>query len=98
MTSNETNELNYDANWFALERNTNAVRSISVLLLGLVISSVVSGLFYALALALMANYSTQGLGLFVLFLAAVFALVLLALSVFVSVKELRLSRDYREVQ
>ena len=98
MTTNEKHELNYDANWFALERNTNAIRSISILLIGLVVSSVLSALLYALAVALMANYSTQGLGVFVLILAVSTGLVVLAGSIFACAKELKLSRDYREVQ
>ena len=98
MTSNENHELNYDANWFALERNTNAIRSISILLLSLVASSVISGSLYFLSLVLMVDYNTRGLGVFLLILAAAIGLVLLVGSIFMSAKELKLSRDYREVQ
>ena len=98
MTSNESHELNYDANWFALERNTNAIRSISILLLSLVASSVISGSLYFLSLVLMVDYNTRGLGVFLLILAAAIGLVLLVGSIFMSAKELKLSRDYREVQ
>ncbi len=98
MTSNENQELNYDANWFALERNTNAIRSISILLLGLVASSVISGGLYFLSLMLVVDYNTRAFGVFLLFLAAAFGLVLLVGSIFLSAKELKLSRDYREVE
>jgi hypothetical protein len=98
MTQDQDDDVDFDANWFAIERNTNATRAVVILLLSFAGSTLVSTVFFMLGFLAAFNADTADLTSVFYVIGGVTWVAWISVAIFRALLELQKSRDYREIQ
>jgi hypothetical protein len=98
VPQDQDDDVVFDANWFAIERNTNATRAVVILLLSFAGSTLVSAVFFMVGFLAALNADTANLTSVLYVTGGVTWFAWISIAIFRALLELQKSRDYREVQ
>jgi hypothetical protein len=98
MSDKEDSEVEFDSNWFALERNTNATRTVAVLLLGSLRATLATVFVGFIGLLVTLNQGALAVSLFFYAASILVWLIMMIFTYIEATNEFTASRDYREVQ
>ena len=98
MSQDQDDNIDFDANWFAIERNTNATRAVVILLVSFAGSTLASTVFFMLGFLAAFNANTANLTSVLYVMGGVTWFTWISIAIVRALLELQKSRDYREVQ
>ena len=98
MSQDQDDDVVFDANWFAIERNTNATRAVVILLLSFAGSTLVSAVFFMRGFLAALNVDTANSASVLYVIGGVTWFAWISVAIVRALFELQKSRDYREVQ